>query len=323
MGNISWTTLIPKTVGDENSRKKMINAILIVGATIVLVALLKYKMILQFLRTKIGISLICIATALLVYAHIEPFFYKFTYNVIKVPKSFTPFTVVQLSDVHLQWPYMYVTESKLNKIVEKVNIINPDFIFITGDMISRYRTQKISQGNVDAVARCFSKLRAKRGIYAILGNNDMCAKEMYLEAMKRIGIPVLRGQTIIDNDISISGMDSIIKPEKLAGYLRALGATQDSSLKILLAHEPDCAIYTNRTFDLQFSGHTHGGQCVAPFGIGPIVTPKCGKLFPLGLYQVGQMLLYVANGIGISPLPKPLVRFNNIAEVPVIRVEPQ
>jgi predicted MPP superfamily phosphohydrolase len=94
----------------------------------------------------------------------------------------------------------------------------------------------------------------------------------------------------------------------------------DAPLKVCLVHEPDTAQETHKYFDLQFSGHTHGGQCIAPFGIGPILAPSMGRKFIIGAYKVGNMIIHISSGIGISPLWKPLVRFNNIAEVSVIRV---
>ena len=95
---------------------------------------------------------------------------------------------------------------------------------------------------------------------------------------------------------------------------------EEAPLKICLAHEPDTALVTNELFDLQFSGHTHGGQCIAPFGIGPIISPTMGRKFIVGVYQIGNMILHVSNGVGCSPLPKPLVRFNNIPSVDVIHI---
>jgi predicted MPP superfamily phosphohydrolase len=88
----------------------------------------------------------------------------------------------------------------------------------------------------------------------------------------------------------------------------------------LLAHEPDIAEFSSDKFDIQFSGHTHGGQFVVPF-VGPIVRPSMGKKFSLELYKIGSMLLYVSAGLGISPLPKPLIRFNCPHEISVFLIQ--
>jgi predicted MPP superfamily phosphohydrolase len=93
-------------------------------------------------------------------------------------------------------------------------------------------------------------------------------------------------------------------------------------LRILLAHEPDVAVLAADKFDLQLSGHTHGGQVIVPFGIGPIIAPTMGNKFVVGLHRVKEMLVYITKGVGISPLPKPLVRFNARPEVSVLRIVP-
>jgi predicted MPP superfamily phosphohydrolase len=89
-----------------------------------------------------------------------------------------------------------------------------------------------------------------------------------------------------------------------------------------LAHEPDIGLVAAGSFDLQISGHTHGGQVVVPFGVGPLILPTLGQKFAVGLHLYKNLLIYVSKGIGISPLPKPLVRFNCRPEVSVLRIVP-
>ncbi|MBZ0286049.1 MAG: metallophosphoesterase, partial [Anaerolineae bacterium] len=82
-----------------------------------------------------------------------------------------------------------------------------------------------------------------------------------------------------------------------------------------LAHEPDYADISAATgrFDLQISGHSHGGQVVIPF-IGPPVVPPYSKKYPLGRYQVGTMIQYTNRGVGMI---SPAVRFNCRPEITV------
>jgi predicted MPP superfamily phosphohydrolase len=82
---------------------------------------------------------------------------------------------------------------------------------------------------------------------------------------------------------------------------------------ILLAHEPDFADTSAATgrFDLQISGHSHGGQVIAPFA-GPLRLPHLGRKYPLGLYRVGDMLQYTNRGVGMV---YPYVRFNCRPEI--------
>jgi uncharacterized protein len=83
----------------------------------------------------------------------------------------------------------------------------------------------------------------------------------------------------------------------------------------LLAHEPDYADISAATgrFDLQISGHSHGGQVIIPF-IGPLVVPAYGEKYPLGQYQVGNMIQYTNRGVGTI---NPAVRFNCRPEITI------
>jgi predicted MPP superfamily phosphohydrolase len=98
-----------------------------------------------------------------------------------------------------------------------------------------------------------------------------------------------------------------------------LDQLKDNSAAILMAHEPDFAdvsAQANR-FDLQVSGHSHGGQIVFPF-IGPPILPHLGQKYPSGLYQVGSMLQYTNRGVGMARLP---VRFNCPPEITIFHLE--
>ncbi|MDH5508153.1 MAG: metallophosphoesterase, partial [Anaerolineae bacterium] len=91
---------------------------------------------------------------------------------------------------------------------------------------------------------------------------------------------------------------------------------------ILLAHEPDFADTSAATgrFDLQISGHSHGGQIIFPV-IGPPVVPWLSEKYPLGLYQLGEMLQYTNRGIGM--VGPPHVRFNCRPEITVFTLVTQ
>ena len=316
---MNFSLITPVTVAEEAARKKHVLTIILATIPLIILALYHFKYLLQFFKTKIGILVIIITSIALFYAHIEPYFLSYNFKEILVPKHFKDFTVVQLTDIHFQWPYKIVTTSKLESIINTVNNINPDFIFLTGDYISRYRTHGISKYNTETVAHYIGKLKAKRGVYAILGNNDRCAGNMLIDEFSKHNITLLRNETVINDDVAITGLMSSKKMQRCREHLNST-KLEEAPLKICLAHEPDTAEVTNPYFDLQFSGHTHGGQCIAPFGIGPIISPTMGRKFIIGLYQVGNMILHVSTGIGISPLPKPLVRFNNRPSVDVIHV---
>ena len=325
---IQWHAISPLPEIYEILRQKRLSILLTIMFCVIgfiLIVSRKYIFTKKFLKSRF--TLICIITfaVLLVYASIEPFLLRFSYNEISIPnKSFKPFTAVHLSDLHLQWPYPYVTEKSMMKVVEKVNKINPDFIFVTGDLVSRYRSYNISLKNANSISRILRSLKSKNGIYGVLGNNDLHAKQFVIDAWENANAKLLRQETIEVEGIKVSGIDPSKNFSIARQHLEQLGNIDGDCLKILLGHEPDTAELSYKNgFDLQLSGHTHGGQCTIPFGIGPIFLPRMGKLFAAGLYQVKSMLLYVTKGVGISPLPKPLVRFNTFPEVSVLHIIPK
>ena len=85
---------------------------------------------------------------------------------------------------------------------------------------------------------------------------------------------------------------------------------------LLLAHEPDFADITPPPgrFDLQLSGHSHGGQVVIPF-LGPPTLPEIGEKYPSGRYQVGGMIQYTNRGVGMV---RPHVRLNCRPEITLL-----
>ena len=86
--------------------------------------------------------------------------------------------------------------------------------------------------------------------------------------------------------------------------------------RILLVHEPDFADQSAATkaFDLELSGHAHGGQIKLPF-IGAPKLPPYGQKYPFGLYDVEEMKHYTGRGVGMV---SPRVRFNARPEVTLI-----
>lgn len=344
MNEIVWNHLVPVLESQEHTRKRILITLVLISATIFIGLIIHFYQYLtkDFFLSKPCIVIYVILILLLCYMCYEPFNLKYSYDEISIPGKTclkNPLIIVHLSDIHLQWPYPYVTEKTIEKIVSKINNeIHPDFVFLTGDYISRFRTDSISSSNVEALSRGLKGLHAKRGVYAILGNNDYHALKYILKMFESSDITLLRNESVIvdiddnensnvKNQVLIAGIDpsrSLQVAEKRINELKIDLDMPPNILKILLSHEPDVAVVSsNYGFDLQLSGHSHGGQCVLPFGLGPIIVPTMGWRFPLGLYKVKQMLLFVSSGIGISPLPKPLVRFNNRPEVPILKLVPE
>jgi predicted MPP superfamily phosphohydrolase len=220
----------------------------------------------------------------------------------RLASSFDGYRIVQISDIHMD---DWMTFERLKDIMELVNEQGADLIAITGDFVT-YSAKFDNEELIGAL----SMLRAPDGVIAVLGNHDheidpalirrLIRKSGVLEVSN--GFRTLRRG---DDTLHLAGVDDLFaRQARLHEVLTKLpveGAT------ILLAHEPDFADASASTgrFDLQLSGHSHGGQVRLPF-IGAPYLPPYGRRYPCGLYELDGMLLYTNKGLGMFP---PHVRF--------------
>lgn len=273
---------------------------------------------------KIGIYIAAtigaLGAALPAYAtFVEPNWIEVTHTTLELPRldpQFDGYKLVQISDIHAgEW----LPLSRLHRIVAMVNETQPDLIAITGDFVTRvYARAPIGIGPA------LRELRAKDGVAAILGNHDYWGK-LGPGLIRRLiwdnGLIDLNNKVhTIRRDgaqLNIAGVDSAREgKDRLRMVLDKLpqeGAT------ILLAHEPDFAntASTKQRFDLQLSGHSHGGQVAFPI-LGMLRLPPLGRKYPKGLYKVGDMYLYTNRGLGVVGVP---FRFMSRPEIAVFTLK--
>jgi uncharacterized protein len=278
------------------------------------VRLPKFKVILVKLIQVflIGCTLVFSAS---VYAHkLEPLWFEVNHIDITLPKldrAFNGYRIVQISDLHAGDG---IGRSHLEKVVEAVNAEHPDLVVITGDHITRMPKQHLEL--LDTLA----KLQPRDRTISILGNHDVFNDAVPVrKAIQQSGITVLENNIYTlkraDATLHIAGIgDVFAKKDKLDLILAQLPTT---GAAIMLAHEPDFADTTAATgrFGLQLSGHSHGGQIRIPFYAGYV--PMLAEKYPLGRYQVGQMIQYTNRGIGLVKL---YARFNCRPEISVFNL---
>jgi uncharacterized protein len=156
---------------------------------------------------------------------------------------------------------------------------------------------------------------------AILGNHDAWTDpDLIQTTLETAGVDVLSNQVVTLNrslaQLHIGGVDDVwAKRDRLDKVLDALPST---GAAILLAHEPDFADTSAATgrFDLQLSGHSHGGQIHIP--LMKRVLPPLAYKYPLGQYQVGSMIQYTNRGVGSSGIP---IRFNCRPEITIFTLK--
>jgi predicted MPP superfamily phosphohydrolase len=266
-------------------------------------------------RAAIGTGSVVLAGGgTLVYAHdIEPGWLDVTQVRVTLPRldpAFNGYRIAQLSDIHMDH---WMTAERLGSIVRLVNDQHADLIALTGDYVT-YDAERFAS----ALTQTLGPLTAPGGVVATLGNHDHWTNAGVLRTMIRdAGFIDLnnavhtlsRGAAVLH----LGGVDDVwVGSDRLDLVLQALPST---GAAILLAHEPDFADTSAATgrFDLQLSGHSHGGQIVLPL-FGPLGHVPYGEKYPSGRYRVGNMALYTNRGVGMINLP---LRFNCRPEITV------
>ena len=216
---------------------------------------------------------------------------EITLNFVKkLPSQLNNFIIVHLSDLHLG----RLTSNKwLNNIVLNVNMMDPDIIVITGDLIDG---DIASFGEFTEILK---QLKSKYGVFAVTGNHEYYAGiNKFLTFAKKAGINVLKNESrLIANSIYLAGLD-----DDEGKRFGTTGANLELVLKnyepnksvILLYHRPtDFQIAAKSGVDLQLSGHTHAGQ-IPPMDLLVMLYYK----YPVGLYFYGDSYIYTSPGTG-------------------------
>jgi len=237
----------------------------------------------------------------------------------RLPRVFSDFRLAQISDIHMGG---WMNLDRLQHVADLVIAQKPDVLLITGDFLFGHRFTEGSKQGINDLIKVLSPLAASIPSFAVLGNHDYWTNpEAAREMLCLSGIMDLTNTVFTvtreGGNLHLCGVDDIRHGDvRLNDVLAQLG---ENSAAILLVHEPDFADTSAATgkFDLQISGHTHGGQIVIPF-YGPPILPLSGRKYPSGLYKVGNMFQYTNRGVGMDRLA---IRFNCPPEITIFILE--
>jgi uncharacterized protein len=237
----------------------------------------------------------------------------------RLSPAFSGFRLAQISDIHMGG---WMNRERLDQVVQKVLAEAPDMIALTGDFLPGFGWDDNREQALGELASALKPLTDFSPILMVMGNHDYWTDPRKIRRkLREMGILELSNSVYTlqrgDDTFHICGVDDVYEGRDRIDVL--LSRLPDDGAAMLLCHEPDFADTSAATgrFDLQISGHSHGGQIVLPL-IGTLHTPKHGHKYPLGLYRVGDMLQYTNRGVGMASIP---VRLNCRPEITIYTLE--
>ena len=226
-----------------------------------------------------------------------------------LPPALDGFTIAQISDIHIG---PTIKGRYLERIVERVNGLDADIVAVTGDLVD---------GSVEQLAKHtapLAKLEAKHGAYFVTGNHEYYSgAPAWIAEVQRLGLTVLMNEhVVVEHDgarVVVAGVTDYsahhFDPAQRSDPHAAIkGAPEDAAARVLLAHQPRTAEAASAAgFDLQLSGHTHGGQFLPWNLFVPMQQP-----YTAGLHKLRELWIYVSRGTGYWGPPK---RFGAPSEI--------
>ncbi|MCC7070279.1 MAG: metallophosphoesterase [Deltaproteobacteria bacterium] len=231
----------------------------------------------------------------LVRALARPTVVDVTVPIAGLPQGLDGFVIAQISDIHigptLKRPF-------LETVVELVNELKADMVAITGDLVD---------GSVAELAHhteVLGQVRARHGAWFVTGNHEYYSgAEEWVAEVRRLGLTVLidehrvidhEGHAIVIGGVADYTAGGMVPAHKSDPHAAMRGAPEGAAFKLLLAHQPRSAFEAAKAgFQLQLSGHTHGGQVFPGNLLIHLVQP-----FAAGLHLHEGMHVYTNSGTG-------------------------
>ena len=226
----------------------------------------------------------------------------------KLPASLDGFRIVQISDIHVG---PTIKQDYLSRIVTMVNSLEADLIAITGDLVDG-RVNDLSKHT-----QPLAQLSARHGSFFVTGNHEYYSGALeWIQELERLGVHVLLNEHVrLSHDhatLVVAGITDytagLFYHDHASDPQAAIAGAPEHAPKILLAHQPRSARAAEAAgFDLQLSGHTHGGQFWPWKYFVPLQQP-----YVAGLHRLKNLWIYVSRGTGYWGPPN---RFGSPSEI--------
>jgi len=266
-----------------------------------------------------NLALIAVAGGLTGYGIYEarrrPAIAEVTIPIKELPGSLQGFRIVQITDIHAG---LTVTRPFVEMVVEMANAQMGDIVAFTGDLVD---------GTVDQLREHVApmkNLEGRYGRYFITGNHEYYSGALpWVEEAQRLGFDVLLnehrvirqgGGTIVLAGVTDTSAGGFI-PGHRSDPHKAIAGAPTADVRILLAHQPKSLYESSKAgFDVQISGHTHGGQFL-PWNL----LATIGQPYIKGLHKFADTWIYVSKGTGYWGPPVRLAARSEITVLTLVR----
>ena len=222
--------------------------------------------------------------------------------IASLPPALAGFTIAQITDVHVG---PTIGRRHVEAVVDAVNALEADLVAITGDLVD---------GSVAELAHDtapLARIAARHGVFFVTGNHEYYSGvHAWVAQLRGMGIRVLLNEHVVveheGEHVVVAGVTDATAhhfvPAHRSDPQRAIAGAPPAALKLLLAHQPRSAGPAHRAgFDVQLSGHTHGGQFL-PWNF----FVRFQQPFTAGLGRLGRLWVYTSRGTGYWGPPKRL-----------------
>ena len=226
------------------------------------------------------------------------------------------FRIAQISDIHVG---ATIEGDFLKRIVDRVNALNADMVAITGDLVDG------SVHDLSIHTQVLADLRSRHGSFFVTGNHEYYSgAAAWVNELRQLGIKVLQNEHVViqhhSTPLIVAGVTDFsahhFDEHQRSDPHAAIAGAPTNAPKILLAHQPrSAALAAAAGFDLQLSGHTHGGQ-FWPWNY----FVRLQQPYTAGLHRLDKLWVYTSRGTGYWGPPK---RLGSPAEITLLRLTQQ
>ena len=217
-----------------------------------------------------------------------------------IQESYDGLKIVHFTDLHYK---KIITENRVKKLIKEINKTKPDLILFTGDLLDDL--YRMTNTDTNFLIKELSKLEAKYGKYAILGDQDYSQKEIVTNIYIQSDIKILNNTytTIYNNDdkIILTGLGSYLKDDF---NIDNIAIPDTSPYLMFLVHEPDMIDKIKERYSstsLIIAGHSINGSVNIP-GIKQVLLPEGATKYYDTYYKIDNTNIYISNGIGVNNL---------------------